>query len=244
MTNDTHGLVASIANRTSQFATDNLEYVRRILHSIIVAALAVDIYGWPRDHDDSSRQEPAREICWFNHEVGWATVALTGNEAEDVEAYLVCGGDATKWPYSYGARALRGTRRRMGEPIPRVRLDRAQLELVVLAHHLMSPTTTKPDQRERALAQAQALLAADRPSALYLVAERMFKGTWAQKLQQLNWLLDGKESSLVICRYCYHAIDEFDPYLTTDKEDEDDRSRRNYDRLPRFSAHAFCYYCP
>ena len=228
--------MASILSRS---AKGNLEYLHRILHSIVVAELAVAIYC----DDDYKREEPARKICRLNHEGGWATIPLTGDDEEDEMVYLVCDGDPSGWPYSHGARPLRGPRRRMGEPIPQVRLDRAQLELIVLAHHLASRRTRLPDQRVQALAlaQAQFLLAADRPSALFLVAERLFGGTWAQKLQQLNWLLDGKESNLVVCHYCYHAIDEFDPYLTKDKEHEAARSRRVYDRLPRYSAHAACY---
>lgn len=236
MTDDNRSPVAAISSRST---TGNLEYLHRILHSIVVAELAVAIYC----DDDSSREEPVRKICRRNHEGGWATIPLTGDDEEDELAYLVCNGDPSGWPYSYGARPLHGPRRRMGEPIPQVRLDRAQLELIVLAHHLAPRRTRLPDQRVQALAlaQAQALLAADRPSALFLVAERLFGGTWAQMLQQLNWLLDGKESNLVVCRHCYHAVDEFDPYLTTDDEDKDARRRREYDSLPRYSAHAACY---
>ncbi len=229
--------------------TSDIEYVQRVLHSVMVSER---MRGWDayRDGIDEPLQRPERVIARDNREVGWATIPLVGNEEEDVLTYAEGGDfDVRQWSFCYAARPLLGPRRRVGEPNPRVRLDRGGLELVLLARHLIhdagleimdSMTGIVP--REWALAQAQFLLTADRVSALCLLADSVgFRGTRTQKLKQLDWLLDGQEPGIVVCRHCLQAVDPSDLFLTMDIECESDRHCREHDTLPRYSAHFMCY---
>ena len=241
------GAADSTANLAIPMTAENLEHVYRVLHTIGIDE--TDVWGDPYRHGvDEPWQEPTRVIARINREHGWATISLTGTEDEDVEAYrrvgdfLPCESDHTLF-----ARSLHGQRRR--NEVVRVRLDRFHLELTLLAHHLMHQASarwvtvsmTDPALRQQAVAQALDLLAADRSSALYLLADPLFHGDREQKLGQLNWLLDGQEPGLVVCRHCFRPVDTSDPFLTVDGELESERHQRECNALPRHSAHATCY---
>jgi hypothetical protein len=241
------GPAVSAADLATSAAVDNLDSVHRVLHKIGIDE--TNVWGEPyRVGKNDPYQEPIRVIARINREGGWMTVPLTGIEVEDVEAYRHGGDfDPGEFKFTLYARHLHGPRGR-NKPM-RVRLSRPYLELVLLAHYLMhcasSPRgmdkMTDPDLRQMAVVQAQTLLAADRSAALHLLAEPLFGGTQKQKLRQLNWLLEGQEAGLVVCRHCFHPINEIDPFLLEDGERESERHQRECDALPRISAHAACY---
>ena len=213
----------------------DLEYVHRVLHAINVRTQVVELCGYPGDHEDTSREKIARVIALENRTTGWVTIPLTGDE-EDVVDYW--GGVD---PDSVYVRA-RPINRSRG-PV-RIRLDRPRLELLLLAHCLMRDLKvsdrTCPAAREAAVSGARAMLAADWPAALGRIAADVFRGSPDQRLRQFGWLLDGSEPGLVVCRHCYHLVAPSDPQLALDREEEAAMRRREYDDLPRYSAHAVC----
>lgn len=214
----------------------DLEYVHRVLHAINIQTLMVELCGFPGDHEDAGRRKIVREIALLNRTCGWVTIPLTGDQEEDVATYW--GGID---PDSVYVRA-RPINRPRG-PV-HVCLDRPRLELLLLAHCFMCDLRVSdrscPAAREAAVAEARAMLAADWPAALGRIAAGVFRGSQDQRLRQLGWLLDGPEPGLVVCRHCYHLVAPADPHLHLDREDEVAARRREYDALPRYSAHAAC----
>jgi len=139
------------------------------------------------------------------------------------------------------------------EPI-QVGLDRPHLELLLLARHLMhaarfremknnrmQDNLTDPVLRQWAVVEAQTMLTADRASALAVLAAPIFRGERDQQLRQLDWLLDGQEPKIVVCRHCYYPVDKTDTFLALDAENKTERHERYRNDTPRYSAHAVCY---
>lgn len=224
---DTGGPVA--AGETPGAAPDLREYRTEDVYCALRGMAAwderIDNCGFPGDQE-SARRHAARVIAGINRREGWEVATAWGDDGTD---------DLADW-----ARPLR-TR------APNVRLDRPHLELAIVAHYLMQRRFSlvrggMPDRQRQvaAVAAAWSLLAQDPRAALGRVAAGLFQGTPEQRLRQLSWLLDGRGPDLVVCRHCFYPIEEGDPFVTTDKEDEQEAGRRACEDLPRYSAHIGC----